>query len=47
MDDVIDGKIINLRADKVNLVCKQCNEKCKQSCKVTVIHCPNKTQKRS
>ena len=45
--DEKDDKIINLRTDDVNIVCKDCMEKCKQSSKVTVICCPTKTKQRS
>lgn len=47
LDDVNDVKFINLSTDAVNVICKNCKEKCKQSCKVTVVCCPNKTNKRS
>jgi|AntAceMinimDraft_10_1070366.scaffolds.fasta_scaffold590418_2 hypothetical protein len=47
MDDEIDDKLICLNTDEKNSVCKACKEKCKQSCKVAVLYCPNKTLKRS
>jgi len=45
MEDVKDDGI-NLRTDAVNKLCKGCKEKCKQSCKVTVVYCPNKTKQK-
>ncbi len=46
MDDENDDKFISLTKDRVNEVCEDCKEKCKQSYKVTVAYCPNQTNKK-
>jgi hypothetical protein len=46
MVDAKVEKFVNLNTDSINEVCRGCKEKCKQSCNVTVVYCPNKTNKK-